>query len=89
MIEISLFCVGLYILTHDFFTFLRLNELEDRIIKQPILWFFYKPILGCPTCMASFWSFIFLREISITLVVTAFGVACLNTILYKIYNYLK
>ena len=89
MIKISLFCVGLYIVLHDFFTFLNLDKFEDYIYQNKYIRFFYKPILGCPACMGSFWSFVFLQEISLNLVVTAFGVAGLNTILYNIYKYLK
>jgi hypothetical protein len=90
IIVISLFCVGLYILTHDFFTFLKLHEFEYKLIKDyPELWFVFKPILGCATCMASVWSFVFIERLSIELVIIAFSVAYVNTILYRLYQYFK
>ena len=87
---ISLFCVGLYVITHDYFTFLNLDSFENNLIKDyPRLWIFYKPLLGCVTCMASFWSFVFIQRLSIELVITAFSVAYVNTILYRLYQYFK
>lgn len=90
ILVISLFCVGLYIVTHDFFTFLNLDKFEDKLIKDyPELWFMFKPLLGCVTCMASVWSFVFIQRLSIELVITAFSVAYVNTILYRLYQYFK
>lgn len=90
ILVISLFCVGLYIVTHDFFLFLKLDEFENKLIKEYTeLWLLFKPLLGCVTCMASVWSFVFVQKISIEFVVTAFSVAFLNTILYRIYQYFK
>ena len=95
---ISFFCIGLRISMEEgmilesfrkpYTDLLEINE-DDLNQLGKISYIVLKPIVGCITCMSSFWTLIlsyFYFSITPRTILVIFIVAGLNSILYKIYE---
>lgn len=89
---ISLFCVGLRIISSPgmIFYFLRMPyEWSQR--HSQLLKYLLKPVIGCGTCMASVWTIViefgyYNSTFNIELIIIAFIVAALNSIIYAYFE---
>lgn len=90
-IIISLFCVGLRIITGKgmILFFLRMPY-EWAVDRSKILTYALKPIIGCCTCFASFWTIAielgYYNTLTLQSVIIAFVVAALNSVIHAYYE---
>ena len=89
---ISLFCVGLRIISSPgmIFYFLR-QPYEWSQRHSQLLKYILKPVIGCGTCMASVWTIAieigyYNNTFSVQSVIIAFIVAALNSLIYAYYE---
>ena len=95
---ISLFCVGFRITTDEQMILEIIRKPYVQICSTKwsdlnnfgkVVYYIMKPIVGCITCMSSFWSLIisfFYFQIDFTIIPVIFMVAGLNTIIYRFYE---
>lgn len=86
-LEISLFCVGLRLVTDRgmILDFLREPYLSGGTVTQILL----KPVFGCIVCMASVWTMVLyplLNGLEWKLIPTMFIVALFNGLIWNLYN---
>jgi len=84
---ISLFCVGLRVISSEgmILYFIRKPYEKGSKLTKAIL----KPIIGCVTCFAGIWTIIIelsYYSLSKYTILTIFMVACLNSIIYALYE---
>jgi len=94
---ISLFCNGWYLICDHGMILHPLHrayinlyqDIHPDSIRYKILSFFYKPLFGCVTCMASIWGSAVYWTISESLIlypITIIGAACGNILINSIYD---
>ena len=93
---ISLFCVGLRITSDDgmILSFIRMPyvwlESKELNFWGKLAHYLLKPIIGCITCMASVWSitidYYYFHYFNKWTILLIFVVACLNTMIYRLYE---
>jgi hypothetical protein len=56
VLYISLFCLGLHTITSEGMVLFFVKEWLSKKLPENTKWdYLYKPIIGCPPCMASIW----------------------------------
>jgi len=75
--------------------FNKLHSIDSTLLetwKYKILIYILKPLIGCTTCMASVWTLIIeysYFKLSWWSVITVFIVACMNSIIFALYEKLN
>jgi hypothetical protein len=77
----SLYCLGFYLAIQDG---MILNIIKRKLER---LGYYYMPIGGCITCMASLhgWPYLLYNKIGLVFIIYIFALASLNTIIYNKY----